>query len=65
MNQAVEQLKFEKAAELRNKIERLKSISLKQKVVSDDFEDRDVFAIAFELKILLVLFLTFVMETNR
>ena len=50
MNQAVEQLKFEKAAELRDKIERLKSISLKQKVVSDDFEDRDVFAIAFEGK---------------
>ncbi|MCJ7555079.1 MAG: excinuclease ABC subunit UvrC [Ignavibacteriaceae bacterium] len=50
MNQAVEQLEFEKAAEVRDKIEQLKSISLKQKVVSDDFEDRDVFAIAFEGK---------------
>ncbi len=50
MNQAVEQLEFEKAAEVRDKIEQLKSISLKQKVVSDDFEDRDVLAIAFEGK---------------
>lgn len=50
MNSAVEKLEYEKAAEIRDKIEQLKSISLKQKVVSDDFEDRDVFAIAYEGK---------------
>lgn len=50
MNKAVESLEFEKAAELRDKIEQLKSISSKQKVVSDDFEDRDVFAAAYEGK---------------
>jgi excinuclease ABC subunit C len=50
MNEAVEKLEFERAAEIRDKIEQLKSISLKQKVVSDDFEDRDVFAVAYEGK---------------
>ena len=50
MHKAVELLEFEKAAEIRDKIEQLRSISLKQKVVSDDFEDRDVFAIAYEGK---------------
>jgi excinuclease ABC subunit C len=50
MNSAVEKLEYEKAAEIRDKIEQLKSISLKQKVVSDDFEDRDVFAVAYEGK---------------
>jgi excinuclease ABC subunit C len=50
MKQAVENLEFEKAAELRDKINQLTSISSKQKVVSDDFEDRDIFAIAYEGK---------------
>lgn len=50
MSSAVEKLEYEKAAEIRDKIEQLKSISLKQKVVSDDFEDRDVFAVAYEGK---------------
>lgn len=43
-------LEFEKAAEIRDKINQLESLSAKQKVVSDDYEDRDVFAIAFEGK---------------
>ncbi|AFH48872.1 Excinuclease ABC subunit C [Ignavibacterium album JCM 16511] len=50
MNNAVENLEFEKAAELRDKINQLTSISSKQKIVSDDFDDRDIFAIAFEGK---------------
>ena len=43
-------MEFEKAAEIRDKIEQLKIISSKQKVVSNDFEDRDVISIAFEDK---------------
>ncbi len=50
MQSAVENLEFEKAAELRDKIEQLNSISSKQKIVNDDEEDRDIFAIAFEGK---------------
>ncbi len=50
MNTAVEQLEFEKAAEIRDKIEQLTAISSKQKVVSDDLEDRDVITIAYEGK---------------
>jgi excinuclease ABC subunit C len=43
-------MEFEKAAEIRDKIEQLQIISSKQKVVSNDFEDRDVISIAFEDK---------------
>jgi len=43
-------MEFEKAAEIRDKIEQLRIISSKQKVVSNDFEDRDVISIAFEDK---------------
>jgi len=50
MNSEVENLEFEKAAEIRDRIEQLKVISEKQKVVSEDFMDRDVFGIAFEGK---------------
>jgi excinuclease ABC subunit C len=50
MNKDVELLEFEKAAEVRDKIERLKNILEKQKIVSDDFEDRDIIAVAFEGK---------------
>ncbi len=50
MNKAVENLEFEKAAELRDKINQLTSISSRQKVVSDDFDERDIFAVAFEGK---------------
>jgi excinuclease ABC subunit C len=48
MQDQVDKLEFEKAAELRDKIDQLKAISAKQKVVSDDFEDRDVITTAYE-----------------
>jgi excinuclease ABC subunit C len=48
MQNAVQELNFEAAAELRDKIERLKVISNKQKVVSEDFEDRDILSVAVE-----------------
>ena len=48
MQSAVQELNFETAAELRDKIERLKVISNKQKVVSEDFEDRDILSVAVE-----------------
>lgn len=50
MNAAVADLHFEKAAGIRDKLEQLKAISNKQKIVSDDFEDRDIIAAAFEGK---------------
>jgi excinuclease ABC subunit C len=50
MDKAVSLLEFEKAAELRDKILQIKSISEKQNVVSDDFENRDIIAVAHEGK---------------
>jgi excinuclease ABC subunit C len=50
MDKSVSMLDFEKAAELRDKILQIQSISEKQNVVSDDFENRDVIAIAHEGK---------------
>ena len=50
MNTAALEMQFEKAAVMRDKLEQLKVISSKQKIVSDDFEDRDVISIAFEDK---------------
>lgn len=50
MQKAGENLNFEKAAEIRDKINQLQIISSKQKVVSDDFADRDIIAIAYEGK---------------
>jgi excinuclease ABC subunit C len=50
MDNLVAELEFEKAAEIRDKISQLKAISEKQKIVSDDFEDRDIIAAAFEGK---------------
>ncbi|MBU2508104.1 MAG: excinuclease ABC subunit UvrC [Bacteroidetes bacterium] len=50
MNLLSSQLNFEKAALLRDKIEQLRIYSRKQKVVSDDFEDRDIISIAVEGK---------------
>ncbi len=50
MKNAVETLEYEKAAEIRDKIDKLNVISSKQKVVSDDFEDRDIIALAYEVK---------------
>jgi excinuclease ABC subunit C len=50
MDSASAKMEFEKAAEIRDKIDQLRIISSKQKVVSNDFEDRDVISIAFEDK---------------
>lgn len=50
MERFVETLEFEKAAELRDKIEKLSVLSSKQKIVSDDFEDRDIISVAYEGK---------------
>jgi excinuclease ABC subunit C len=50
MDSASVNMEFEKAAEIRDKIDQLKIISSKQKIVSNDFEDRDVISIAFEEK---------------
>ncbi len=50
MKSAASNMEFEKAAEIRDKIDQLRIISSKQKVVSNDFEDRDVISIAFEDK---------------
>ena len=50
MDRFVNELSFEKAAEVRDKIRQLESIADKQKVVSDDELDRDVVAIAYEGK---------------
>ncbi|RKY94286.1 MAG: excinuclease ABC subunit C, partial [Ignavibacteriae bacterium] len=41
-------LDFEKAGEIRDKLEQLKTISSKQKIVSNDFIDRDVISVAYE-----------------
>jgi excinuclease ABC subunit C len=48
MKKEAEEMQFEKAGGIRDKIEQLKIISAKQKVVSNDFEDRDVISVAFE-----------------
>ncbi|MFA3783094.1 excinuclease ABC subunit UvrC [Melioribacteraceae bacterium 4301-Me] len=45
-----ERLDFEKAAELRDKIEQLQIYSSKQKVVTNDFNDKDIISAAFEGK---------------
>lgn len=50
MKLKVDNLEFEKAAEIRDKLEQLKTISSKQKIVTDDFEDRDIIALAYEGK---------------
>jgi len=50
MNSEAKAMQFEKAGEIRDKIAQLKIISAKQKVMSNDFEDRDVISVAFEDK---------------
>jgi excinuclease ABC subunit C len=50
MEIAVQKLEYEKAAEYRDKINQLEVISSKQKIVSEDFEDRDVISVAYEGK---------------
>ncbi len=48
MQKAVDALEYELAADMRDKINQLEAISSKQKIVSDDFEDRDIISIACE-----------------
>lgn len=48
MQKASSGLDFEKAGEIRDKVEQLKTISSKQKIVSNDFIDRDVISVAYE-----------------
>lgn len=50
MKLAATEMEFEKAAEIRDKIEQLRILSSKQKIVSGDFEDRDIIAIHSEDK---------------
>lgn len=45
MEEASENLQFEKAAQLRDQIKALKKLSDKQKIVSQDFVDRDAFGL--------------------
>ncbi len=49
MNQYSEQLKFEKAAEIRNKIDSLKVYANTQKMVSQEIVDRDVITFAVDI----------------
>lgn len=48
MNKVSEEMEFEKAAEIRDKIEQLRVLSSKQKIVTNDFEDRDIITVANE-----------------
>lgn len=50
MVEASSKLEFEKAAELRDRLEQLQLYSSKQKVVSTDLEDRDIISAAFEAR---------------
>ncbi len=50
MLQASKDLNFEKAGEIRDRIEQLKVYSEKQKIVTNDFEDKDIFSVAVEAK---------------
>ena len=50
MLKASKNLNFEKAGELRDRIEQLKVYSEKQKIVTNDFEDKDIFSVAVEAK---------------
>ncbi|KAF0152796.1 MAG: excinuclease ABC subunit C [Ignavibacteria bacterium] len=50
MLEASSRLEFEKAAELRDRLEQLQVYTSKQRVVSADMEDRDIISAAFEGK---------------
>ncbi len=50
MKKASVELNFEKAGEIRDRIEKLRVYSNKQKIVTNDFEDRDIIAAAVEGK---------------
>lgn len=47
MKNYAKELNFEKAAELRDQINELEVYSQKQKIISTDFQDRDIFAVAY------------------
>ncbi|MCB2204420.1 excinuclease ABC subunit UvrC [bacterium] len=46
MNEQAEQLAFERAADLRNRLHALQTYQQKQKVAAADFKDRDIIAVA-------------------
>jgi len=50
MNDAATNLEFEKAADYRDRLEKIQAFSEKQKIVSEDEVDRDIIAIANEAK---------------
>ncbi len=50
MEKAVEKMEYEKAAEIRDKRDQLNVIAARQKIVANDFGDRDVISIAYEGK---------------
>ena len=50
MEEVSSKLQFEKAAVLRDKIEQLNVYSARQKIVSNDFEDKDIVSVAIEAK---------------
>lgn len=50
MKRAADNFEFEKAADIRDKIDQLKVYSERQKVVSNDFGDRDIISAAIEGK---------------
>lgn len=48
MHEASEQLQFERARELRDRIQHIETVMEKQKMILNDFIDRDVFGYAFD-----------------
>jgi excinuclease ABC subunit C len=50
MEKAARELQFEKAADLRDRIKQLGVYAARQKIVSGDFGDRDIIAVAYEGK---------------
>lgn len=50
MLDASKQLNFEKAGEIRDRIEQLSVYSEKQKIVTNDFDDKDIISVAVEAK---------------
>jgi len=50
MDEASIELNFEKAAQLRDKIDELSVYSSKQKIVTNDFDDKDILSVAIEAK---------------
>ncbi|MCB9249258.1 MAG: excinuclease ABC subunit C [Ignavibacteriales bacterium] len=50
MNEASSNLKFEKAAAIRDRIDQLRVYTEKQKIVTNDFDDKDIISVAIEAK---------------